>query len=331
MKAVLTYEQFEEIILNPDRFIEWNNVFKHHTDIELNIPTETINNLETDIDSVLFQFIRNTGGKCCNTFDPEINIEKNPSIVLFDKDVKTDNIGYFRIDPISLDFPFKLSYSKNLEKNAIVQQDDLKGWQAIFKTIDVESNSLIINDSYIFDANEHKNKLGSKNIIHLINNILPKEFNINYQILINTDTSHNKTNTFYDAFIPDLINEIQKLRDYQINTEIIVGEGFHKRKLFTNYLNITTDKGFKIFDVKDLAKVLEQNDITIETMFTRHDPSQGDSQYQEMKIRLKELRKLIKNSLDWINADTYNQTRCFYYSNFNETKPIKIRNRLFNA
>lgn len=112
--------------------------------------------------------------------------------------------------------------------------------------------------------------------------------------------------------------------------EIIIGEGFHKRKLFTNFLNITTDKGFKIFDKRDVSKVLDHNDITIETMFTRNDPSQGDSQYDEMKIRLKELRKLIKNSLDWINAKTYNNTRSFYYSNLKQDVKIEIKNRLFN-
>ena len=111
----------------------------------------------------------------------------------------------------------------------------------------------------------------------------------------------------------------------------MIGKGFHKRKLFTNFLNVTTDKGFKIFDKRNHAKVLDHNDIIIETMFTRNDPTQGDSQYDEMKIRLKELRKLITNALDWVNGELYKETENFYYSNLKQEVEIEIINRLIKS
>lgn len=329
MKSVLTYDQFEEIILNPEKYQDWNNILKHHSSVEFNLNLDEIQNLESDTNSVLFHFINVTGGKFCNSFYNEINVDKSPSYILFKQDFCDINNGSLIIDEETLENPFKKSYAKTFEKNAFVESDSLKGWKSIFNTMQFVSNSLIINDSYIFDNDEHKNKLGSTNIVEIVDAILPIELDIDYHILINTTTSKNKTNTFYDIFIPELIKNIQKLRQYKINVEIVIGEGLHDRDIYTNFLNINTGQGFKIFDSKSLSKILIHIRIAIETMFTRNNPSYGDTQYDQMKIQLKALRKLIKDSLDWINSANYNNTRCFYYSNFNrENKKIEIINRL---
>lgn len=330
MKAVLSLNQFEEIILQPEKYSDWNNIFRHHIDVELDLAMEEIENLESDVNSVLFHYINSTGGKFCNSLNHNFNVDESPTYIYFNDNLDLNIKGFLPINN-NLDVPFKLSYAKSLEKNSEVNFQSYKGWKALFFNKNLPSNSLIINDSYIFDDKENKTGIGSKNLTELINTILPNELNIPYHILINTSTSKNKTNSFYDEFIPQLINDISALRSYEIIVEIVIGEGFHKRKLFTNFLNVTTDKGFKIFDKRNHAKVLDHNDIIIETMFTRNDPTQGDSQYDEMKIRLKELRKLIKNALDWINADTYNKTRSFYYSNSIDSEPYKIQNRLYNS
>lgn len=330
MKAVLSLNQFEEIILNPELHQDWNNILKHHIAVELNLSKEEIQTLESDINSVLFHFINATGGKFCDSFNKKIDINQNPSYILFDKGFNNENEGCLIINKETLENPFKLNYAKTLEKNSSVKFDSLKGWKFLFDSKVTNSNSIILNDSYLFDDKENQSRIGFNNIINLLDALLPEQLDVPYHILINTTTSKNKTNSFYDSFITDLIKEIASLRYYEMVIEIIIGEGFHKRKLFTNFLNITTDKGFKIFDKRDVSKVLDHNDINIETMFTRNDPSQGDSQYDEMKIRLKELRKLIKNSLDWINAETYNNTRSFYYSNLKQDVKIEIKNRLFN-
>ncbi|MGV1003014.1 hypothetical protein ACTS9U_16745 [Empedobacter falsenii] len=330
MKAIISYEQFEKIVLNPEKYHDWNNIFKHHIDIDLNIEQKYIEELELDTTSVLFHFINITGGKFCNTYNSELDFEKEPSKVFFEEKVYQPNNGYLLIDNETLENPFKLSYGKSFEKNDSVNIANKKGWKAVFNNKNLDSNALIINDSYIFDDKENQTKVGSKNIIQLLDAILPNQLKVEYHILINTTTSKNKTNTFYDSFVPDLIEKITQLRSYKIIVEIIIGEGFHKRKLFTNFLNVTTDKGFKLFDARDSIKVLDHNDVTIETMFTRNDPNQGDSQYDEMKIRMKELRKLIKSSLDWINTETYNNTRSFYYSNLEKQEKIEIINRLNN-
>ena len=329
MKAIISYEQFEKIVLNPEKYHDWNNIFKHHIDIDLNIEQKCIEELEIDTNSVLFHFINITGGKFCNTYNSELDFEKESSKVFFEEKVYQPNNGDLLIDNETLENPFKLSYGKSFEKNDSINIANKKGWKALFHQKNLMSNALIINDSYVFDNKENQTKVGSKNIMELLDAILPDQLDIEYHILINTTTSKNKTNTFYDNFIADLIEKIAQLRSYKIIIEVIIGEGFHKRKLYTNFLNVTTDKGFKLFDTRDSSKVLDHNDVTIETMFTRNDPNQGDSQYDEMKIRIKELRKLIKASLDWINADTYNNTRSFYYSNIKQEGKIEIRNRLY--
>lgn len=330
MKAVLNYNQFEEIFLNPEIFKDWNNILKHHTELELSISQDEIQNLESDINSVLFHFINATGGKYCDTFSNEIDVDHNPSYILFDEAFSDRNKGCLIIDKKTLENPFQLNYAKTLAKNSSVEFHLLKGWKFLLDSKVTDSNTIILNDSYLFDDKENQSRIGSKNILDLLDAMLPEQLDVPYHILINTTTSKNKTNTFYDSFIPDLIKEIASLRYYEMVIEIIIGEGFHKRKLYTNFLNITTDKGFKIFDKKDESKVLDHNDITIETMFTRNDPAQGDSQFDEMKIRLTELRKLVKNSLDWIKSESYNNTRSFYYSNINQEGKIEINNRLIN-
>lgn len=330
MKAALSLNQFEEIILQPEKYSDWNNIFRHHIDVELDLAKEEIENLESDVNSVLFHYINSTGGKFCNSLNHNFSVNESPSYIYFNDNFDLKNKGFLPINN-NLEVPFKLSYAKSLEKNSEVNLQTYKGWKALFLNKNLPSNSIIINDSYIFDDKENQTKLGSKNIIDLLDTILPKELDVDYHILINTTTSKNKINSFYDEFIPQLVDDIIALRSYDIIVEIVIGEGFHKRKLFTNFLNVTTDKGFKIFDKRNHAKVLDHNDIIIETMFTRNDPTQGDSQYDEMKIRLKELRKLIKSALDWINADTYNKTRSFYYSNINQQQKIEIKNRLLNS
>ncbi|MFV0236696.1 hypothetical protein OBK19_12360 [Empedobacter falsenii] len=330
MKAAISLNQFEEIILHPDKYSEWNNIFRHHIDVEIDLSKEEILGLESDVNSVLFHFINSTGGKFCNAFNRQFIVDESPSIIYFNENLDLKNNGFLPINN-NLDVPFKLSYAKSLEKNSEINFQSYKGWKALFLNKNLPSNSLIINDSYIFDDKENNTSIGSKNLTELLDAILPDELNIPYHILINTSTSKNKTSSFYDEFIPQLIDDIIALRSYEIIVEVVIGEGFHKRKLFTNFLNVTTDKGFKIFDKRDHSKVLDHNDIIIETMFTRNDPTQGDSQFDEMKVRLKELRKLIKNALDWINAETYNKTRSFYYSNLEQEKQIEIKNRLYHA
>ena len=332
MKIVLHFYQFENIISNEEIYKEWINIFKN-INIELEIlmnEKEKLNLLNPN--SIFLKFmLTSKSSKQLKQFNNILNIEVNPSYVLFDNEFNNEKNGSLIVKKETLDNPFKINYAKNLEKNNEVNFQSYKGWKALFFNKNLPSNSLIINDSYIFDDKENKTGIGSKNLTELLDAILPIELNIPYHILINTSTSKNKTNSFYDEFIPKLIDNIIALRSYNIIVEVVIGEGFHKRKLFTNFLNVTTDKGFKIFDKRDHSKVLDHNDIIIETMFTRNDPTQGDSQFDEMKVRLKELGKLVKNSLDWINAETYNKTRCFYYSNLKQEGEIEIINRLIKS
>lgn len=328
MKAALALNQFEEIILNPSKYPEWYTILINHVEVDLNLSQHEIEELETDVNSVLFHFINSTGGKFCMAYDESKTVEEIPSIIYFDESLTQTKKGALIIDHQTYEVPFKLNYAKALEKESNIEIQALKGWRALFHQKRLTSNALILNDSYIFDDQENKTFLGSKNIIHLFDSILPDDLEVPYHILINTTTSKNKTASFYNAFVPQLISNIEALRNYEIIIEIVVGEGFHKRKLYTNFLNVTTDKGFKVFDGRNEAKVLAHNDVLIETMFTRYDPFQGDTQYDEMKIRIKELRKLIMNALDWVNGELYNETRSFYYSNLKQEERIEIKNRL---
>ena len=213
-------------------------------------------------------------------------------------------------------------------------------WKTIFNQRNLESNALILNDPYIFHTKEdEKNyEIRDRNIINLIDTILPDNIDIPYQIFINTsiimdtiDENRGPRNKkYYDQFILDLIDRIENLRAYKIVVEIVIGRAIHKRKLYTNFLNVTTDKGFKIFDNTD-SKVLEHNDILIETMFTRNNQSQGDTQYDEMKNRMYELKYSINKSLEFINSKDYNTSNSFYYSNLKQEGQIEIKNRLYHA
>ena len=334
MKAVLSLNQFEEIILQPEKYSDWNNIFRHHIDVELDLAKEEIENLESDVNSVLFHYINSTGGKFCETFSKEIDVDQNPSYILFDEDFSNKNNGCLIIDKETLENPFKLNYAKILPHKSKIEFNSKTGWKLLFENKTLISNSLVINDSYIFDEYENKTKVGTMNIVNMLDSILPKELDVSYHILINTTNHNKKPNTFYDSFIQYLIQEIEGIRTYKIKIEIVIGKGkdLHKRKLITNFLSVTTDKGFKIFDVNDLSKVIGKNDVTIETMFTRNDPSQGDSQYYEMKILLEDLNNDLQNSIRSSNLSSLSTyTKTYYFSNFIQEGKIEIKNRLFNA
>lgn len=334
MIVVLKYNHLKELFFNKNKHTEWLNILNRpDVEIQLIVNEEEKEYLfDTNTDIYRFMHLFNNGSYF-KFFDSDVDFNVNPNYIFFESDINRIKSGSLIISQNTYENPFKLQYFKTLIKGKTSNN-----WKTIFDNRTLISNALIINDPYIFHCkdDEKSYEIRDQNIIKLIDNIIPNDLDIPYHILIYTSTIVNtidnerifQTRKYYEQFILNLIDKIAKLREYKIEVEIVIGKAIHKRKLFTNYLNITTDKGFKIFDINN-SKVLEYNDILIETIFTRNNPISGDSQFDEMKIRLNELKNSLDNSLHKINSEENNFPHCFYFSNTTNSKPIVVKNRLF--
>lgn len=336
MIVVLNYNHLKELYFNKSIHFEWINILnRSDVEIQLVVSDEEMEYLfDTNSNIYKFMFLFNNGS-FFKIYNKEIDFNKNPSYIFFDLESRPLNCGCLAINEKTLENPFKLQYFKTL-----IRGKTSNNWKTLFNQRNLLSNALILNDPYIFHIKEDEifKEIRVINIVNLLDTILPNTLDIPYHILINTsiimDTIEEdrvpRDKDYYDYFILDLITKIENLREYKIVIEIVIGRAIHKRKLYTNFLNVTTDKGFKIFDSKD-SKVLEHNDILIETMFTRNDQSQGDTQYDEMRNRMYELKYSLNRSLELINSKDYNNSNNFYYSNLEQEEQIEIKNRLYHA
>lgn len=337
MNIILNYHQLNEIFLNKDKYQDWFYILDK-AEVKMHLYLADLE-LDDSIKSRISDFsLSFNNGSNITIFNNIIDIDIEPNYVILDKRISVINRGNLLVDDAVLQNPFKLNYFKNLIKGKTSNN-----WKVLFNERNLVSNSLIINDPYILHINDNKrNRNNDKannqrdiNILYLIDSILPKDLDVPYHILIVTDKNKDlkdfQINTFY-KYIPDLINKIESLRSYEIKVEVVIDKAFHKRKLFTNFLNVTTDKGFKIFDDQE-DEVLDNNDLLIETMYTRNNTdSSGDTQYDEMKIRILELKEYLKKSLKLSNLNSLSiHDKTYYFSNFEQTEIIEIKNRLYKS
>nr|WP_317631724.1 hypothetical protein [uncultured Flavobacterium sp.] len=327
MRIILTYNQLEEILNNEIKYQDWNNIFNDNkVSVELDIDLVEFEEKISQQNSILLRFSL-TNGNPIKIFDGNTDIEKNPSNVYFKYFSDINITGALSICDDFIN-PFKLNYFKYFKNNEVLN-GLLKN---ILKEKSLTSNSLIINDAYIFGDSENINKQGSKNLLNILDAIIPLSLNVPYHVLILTSNPKMKDQTIFKKILNDLILKIEKIRvDFKIYIEIVVSnkEKYHKRKLFTNFLSITTDKGFYL---EDNNKVKSDNDILIETIFTRNNVFNGDSQHSEMKERLLNLnKKFVKHALSdaYLNSLS-NHDKTYYVTNFDYEGEKVIKNRLFN-
>jgi len=200
-------------------------------------------------------------------------------------------------------------YEYNFTKNEIIEGN----WSFVFANGTLESknkfvlpktNAIVINDNYLFNNINIKNKenSGVMNIEKLLSTIMPFESAIDFHISIFTSEVKWDFNTAEKYF--NRIHDFLKFNfSYPIFLELVIWQSTdnHKRMLISNYYIATCDKGFNLFDEND--KITDTNDILIRRIF--HDVEEpGETPYFQSVKRLKKLQKTHHDAKSYCSKAT---------------------------
>jgi len=317
-----------------EKYPNWKKILTKNIDICVNISDDDLEKELADSESPLFFFLNaHAGAKqpiaLANYFPTLI---EEPSEVLnhprsaFILDISEDEalqaqkefgMAVFSSENIDDTF-FKGGFFKELNKNNKVDG----GWQAL---IDFElpfSNALVISDEYLFQNDEKGNNLGLSNLPNMLDAFLPKYLGVVFHLTI-IAADAGKSKDWWAKRFGSLKAEIIRLRDYNINIELVLAKTIHKRRAISNYLNSWTDKGFSVFKDYDKNKVRDDNDIHIYRIFNNLEDF-GDSHYSSSQKGLDELKKICSSVSDFVNSGNTASNRMIF-GDCNADKTIKNR------
>ena len=179
------------------------------------------------------------------------------------------------------------------------------------------SNSLIICDRYIFSSDKKngaitKNtmELGVSNIRGILNSILPKRHNDEYNVLIVFDSSsfnlgEEQETDFFKSIasnLKDYAQGIKKVRHYKIRFDLISIDHncinykmLHNRRIISNYFVVRAE--YKLRAFKDNVSTVSQT-IFYDALFSKivqMKPSGPDSPIKSQLQMINYIRELIQN------------------------------------
>ena len=314
-------EAFENIVLCNDTTPNWYNVCCNHSDVCLNINDKDLLN-ELIPGTIIFEYVKANGGKePIALFDFFENIREEPSCIAekpraaFILDITKEKAEEYQSDFGVLvqsncsidDNILQQTYYRELPENSIVEKSTKAGWFHLFNFNLPPSNCAVISDDFLLNNTEKDSIVGIPNLKSIFNAILPTNLKVPFHILVLTNDG-TKTQKQCEQIAGQLKTTFTSLRSYPIIFEIVFTSALHKRKLFTNYLSVTCDRGFAMFKVSDLKTVRKGNDFRSEMLFTRLIPEQGDSVLKSDNLLLKEIQNRcneVKASIK-VNGQTTN-------------------------
>lgn len=167
------------------------------------------------------------------------------------------------------------------------------------------TNSLIINDRYLFANDEHndiKKRNGRTNFIEILNSILPISFSSEkpYHILLiySQQQKNNEHKLPFHKLSKELAKEVTKLRQYPIEFELLsVSENqpkyelTHNRRIITNYHIIRAEHKLQAFkdNKSTCSQVLNWN-----MLFSKGVLDKSDTPYKSYKQLIKDLREIAE-------------------------------------
>ena len=110
------------------------------------------------------------------------------------------------------------------------------------------SNSLLIQDNYIL-----KDEIKKKNLITILDVILPEKTSITYSISIFTMIEKNEKAIYVDLVTK--IGEIRPSLDFKLTLYKVFKDEFHARRILTNNILICSEIGFDVFNKKNEARI----------------------------------------------------------------------------
>jgi len=242
------------------------------------------------------------------------------------------------LNGIQLNLGLTLEYDEILygcfEKNFKKNKQYPGGWSSLFTHNEKEqdkkfwmpkSNSIVINDNYIFNQISRKrNNLGLLNLTKIFEVIMPETSSDEFHITIITSAANwmpDDAKRNFESISSALENKFK----YPIFIELVIwGRSLtenHKRMLISNYFIATTDKGFDLFNEDNSA--YDTNDILIRRIF--HDVRQpGESPYQQSLVRLELLSKIYNEAKAYCLRVTQTKGMIYLSNNIDKNKSNRL-------
>lgn len=326
IKVFIEKEAFERFILNEHSFKNLLAIFSEHSDICLNMTESDISKewQETSLDgqrggskirkicighnirqprsahkdfsdflsdhNKLLNYSRSIFVLNISPKDAE-SLRNEFGLVILSKDNLSDEIFQFHI---------KDSVFKGEQKDGYTD-----GWDYFFglrKHSWLPSNVLIFSDEYLFSNENNGVNFGVRNLKSIIRNILPKQLNVEFQILVVSKIPKNNREK-----AQSISNEITKFvhdlpLPYSCKITFVFYKAIHARKAFSNYYVMTCDKGFCVYQDRPRNIVHDTNVVEIISNFHSAADSAGTNGYDDTTMCLNELKKYCNEAKDQARA-----------------------------
>lgn len=346
----------EEIYVS-DNYPNWQKVIGNQANIYLNIDQASLDNAmdgDDDEESLLFMWYHeNDAAKKPEALGAQFQFANNvESLVEQPYGIFILDVDEAKANELSSKYGVQIYSAQNLgdiqdfeidfdfEENETIQcpAGTLKGYQFVLDSFKSEkSNGAVFVDRNLFSNEERGLNVGIDNMIKYFDCILPATLETSYDILFITENSRKfETERFRTRIINDLTQNIEQLRAYDINIEVllvhsstIIFKHTHQRRILKNYHFGDSEHGFAIFSTNNPDKVKIDNDFNLQAHY--HSLLKLQTGTTSIKRRLKLYSRLmeIKGEAEkqLINQG---QNDRYYRMYFNGNESTVINNRLLN-
>ena len=305
---------FENIVVFNDETPNWYNIFCNHSDVCLNI-TEKELALEEKQGTPIFEFIMANGGRSPIALKDFFDAIYEDNVVVADKPRSAFFLKYSVEEAARIQSAYGVlvqsensiddniltgSYLRKFLKGEKINDGRNMGWGTLRNFKFPPSNSLVISDNYLLPSSESVGgnmvASGKRNVVWLLDEILPFDLSITYHVTVISEDK-NQNEAWRSRIARELNTEINNLRDYEINVEVIFvkHEDLHERLLLMNYINSSCEHGFYLFKARDGETVHVTNKIQISSYFRSLNNSQGDSEYHTACKDLQIIKKVCND------------------------------------
>lgn len=333
---------YDHLIIEDNLYPNWVKIIAGNNPVLVDLNDNELNLQLEDPESMINLFIQMHANaqipKALSLFFEAINedtsniLSEPASAFILDIDetqaekIKNDyGIAVFGIQKLDDKF-FMKGYSKEFDRNDEVAD----GWKGIIRDAEIPiSNSLVINDNYLFDNYENEKNLGAENLISFLDAYLPENLIIDYHIAIITSNTKGKANKFWHQEFGKLKARVSKLRAYSIKLELVITEKHedtHKRRMISNYMYGWGDKGFDIFKASNKKIVRSDYDIHLNGIFNNID-NKGDNFCQLANKGLKKMQKRCNDVKEFLKNQPSSESKMILGDCNNDNS---VNNRLIN-
>lgn len=337
---------FEDIVIFKDETPNWYSIFCNHSDVCLNITDEELAAEERQ-GTAIFEFIMANGGRSPvalkeyfdTLYEDNSIVAAKPRAAFFLNCSEAQaafiqsSYGVIVQSGAAInDEVLTGSYKRKLAKGEEIEDKKNKGWKSLLTFQFPPSNSLVISDNYLLQSTERMGDnyelSGKANVLWMLDALLPAALSVPYHVTI-ISGDNNQPEGWRNKLAGDLNTEINNLRGYDINVEIVFikSELLHERVLLMNYVNSSCEHGFYVFRASDGKTVHVVNKIQINSYFSSLNNNQGETEFTLASKDLRLIKEICNNLADHIQAgaDVY---RGAILGGCNPNKSLK--NRLIN-